>query len=225
MGRFLEPHPMLHSALESRLVWRYGNEGKSDMLRPEDARPEVVRDIRATLAKRVRDAGKTRLLEKTPRNALRLGFVDRVFSDCKSIHIMRNGIHSVLSIHRYWIKSAHGIKGVEPGRVPWKSDSKISRPSCSLMYWPLPNSMMTRRCGRSSIGTSIPLWPARANYRRRPKRSRPSCNGSSLPWRGWVTNEAPPDSPWPARGAGGRPGSRVPSGRGSPTQGPGSGPG
>ena len=117
MGRFLEPHPMLHSALEPRLVWRYGNDGKSDMLRPEDARPDVVRYIRRTFAKQVRDAGKTRLLEKTPSNALRLGFVDRVFSDCKYVHIMRNGLDSVLSIRSFWIKSAHGIKGVEPGRL------------------------------------------------------------------------------------------------------------
>jgi hypothetical protein len=62
----------------------------------------------------VRDAGKERLLEKTPSNALRLEFVDRVLPDCCFVHVMRDGLQSVLSIRRYWEAHATGVK---PGRV------------------------------------------------------------------------------------------------------------
>ena len=92
----------LHSSLgyvdEPRLVWRWKNDAKSDMLRPEDARPEVVAYIHAAFAKQVHEQGRTRLLEKTPSNALRMGFVDRVFPDAIYLHILRDGRDSVLGI-------------------------------------------------------------------------------------------------------------------------------
>jgi len=100
---------------EPRLVWKYGNDGKSDMLSPDDARPDVVRHIRRSFAQSVRDAGKQRLMEKTPSNALRPGFVDRVFPDARFIHIIRDPVQSVLSIRSYWNNHAAGFN-VAKGR-------------------------------------------------------------------------------------------------------------
>ena len=102
---------------EPRLTWRYGNDARSDMLAPELARPEVVRYIRRRFALDIREAGKTRLLEKTPANALRPAFVDRVLPGCRFIHILRHGLDSTLSIQNYWEKAAHGTKGLAPGRL------------------------------------------------------------------------------------------------------------
>lgn len=116
LGELLQVHSTLHGIVEPRLTWRYGNDKKSDMLCASDARPEVVNHIRKRFAKQVREAERSRLLEKTPSNALRLEFVDRVFPDCKIIHIVRNGIDASLSIRSYWRQAAHGIRGTLPGK-------------------------------------------------------------------------------------------------------------
>jgi len=57
----------------------------------------------------IRDRGKKRLAEKAPSNALRLGFVDQVFPDCRFIHIIRNGLDSALSIRQHWQKHSGGL--------------------------------------------------------------------------------------------------------------------
>ena len=50
MGELLSAHPALAHVEEPRLTWRYGNDAKSDMLGPEDARPEVCQFIRQRFA-------------------------------------------------------------------------------------------------------------------------------------------------------------------------------
>lgn len=110
LGKVLSAHPSLAYLEEPRLTWRYGNDHKSDMLDPQDARPEVCEYIRRQFAAAVQSAGRERLLEKTPSNSLRLGFVDQVLPDCQFVHILRHGVDSVLSIHGYWQQHSVGIK-------------------------------------------------------------------------------------------------------------------
>ena len=110
LGNLLSEHPVLVHLVEPRLTWKYGNDSKSDMLQVRDARPEVCRHIRNTFAKVVQDAGGERLLEKTPSNALRMEFVDRVLPGCQFVHILRDGVESVLSIRGFWQRHARGFK-------------------------------------------------------------------------------------------------------------------
>ncbi len=117
LGELLQVHSSLFGIVEPRLTWRYGNDRKSDMLSADDARPEVIAHIHKQFATRVRESGHVRLLEKTPSNALRLGFVNRVFPDCKVIHILRNGVDASLSIRSFWNQAAHGIQGVDAGKL------------------------------------------------------------------------------------------------------------
>lgn len=110
LGALLGRHRDLVFCNEPRLVWRYGNDRRSDALRPEDARPEVRAHIRARLAAYVREQGGGRLIEKTPANSLRMGFVDRVLPDARFLHVLRNPIDAVLSIHHYWSGYAGGVR-------------------------------------------------------------------------------------------------------------------
>jgi hypothetical protein len=116
LAEVLQHHPDLAYVEEPRLTWRLGNDRKSDMLRPRDARPPVKARIRRAFAELVRKAGRTRLLEKTPSNALRLGFVDEIFPDARYVHIIRNGLDSVLSIRKYWEDHAGGLRAVKLGQ-------------------------------------------------------------------------------------------------------------
>jgi hypothetical protein len=117
LGSTLALHRLLAFADEPRLVWRYGNDHKCDMLSPQDAREEVRQYIRSYFAAFVRDAGATRLLEKTPHNSLRPAFVATVLPGCRFIHIMRSPVDAVLAIYNSWLNHAYGTKRIRPGRL------------------------------------------------------------------------------------------------------------
>jgi hypothetical protein len=113
LSQVLSAHPDLALIGEPRFTWKHGNERRSDWLRAEDARPEVVRHIRRSFADVARAEGCDRILEKTPSNALRMPFVDRVFPDACYVHVIRNGIDSTVSIRSYWENFGAGL----PSRV------------------------------------------------------------------------------------------------------------
>jgi hypothetical protein len=128
LSKVLGQHRDVAHLIEPRMTWRYGNDQKSDMLRPEDARPKVIAHIRKRFADFVRKSGKSRLVEKTPSNSLRPAFVNKVFPDAKFVHIIRNGYDSCLATEDFWDKHATGVSNVAPGRLsqrlhelgPWR---------------------------------------------------------------------------------------------------------
>lgn len=103
LAETLAADPDLTYVGEPRLVWRYGNDRKSDMLREVDARDEVRAHIRAFFARDVTERGGRRLLEKTPHNSLRPGFVNQVFPDCLFVHVIRSGPDCISAIRRAWL--------------------------------------------------------------------------------------------------------------------------
>jgi len=147
LGMLLGDHPDLVYVEEPRLTWKYGNDARSDMLRPEHATPSVVEHIRRAFADRVTQGGGKRLLEKTPSNALRLGFVDAVLPDALYVHILRDGVESVLSIADFWGKHTTGLpkgkllqrlKEIQPSRVPHYGKEFMRRLAPGLMGGPAP---------------------------------------------------------------------------------------
>lgn len=113
LGRILSRHPDVSYSNEPRLVWRWGNDRRSDLLHRSDARPDVRAHIRSVFARRVRDEGKPRFLEKTPANSLRMEFVDAILPDCRFIHIMRNPVDAILGIRSFWTNYSRGLHTVD----------------------------------------------------------------------------------------------------------------
>ena len=179
LGEMLEIHSTLHGLVEPRLTWRYGNDGKSDVFRPEDATPAIIAHIRRTFARHVREAGRSRLLEKTPSNALRVEFVRRVFPDAKIIHIVRNGIDSSLSIRSFWEKAAHGIKIVRKGAFSQRL--KEIRPSQVPHYALEAMRRMAPRPFTSAIGKN--MWGPRLPGMRGMLRDLELLEVCALQWR------------------------------------------
>lgn len=146
LGSVLEAHPHLHYVVEPRILWKFGNDQKSDVLAADDARPDVCRHIRREFARQVREAGRQRLLEKTPSNSLRLEFVDRVLPDCIFVHVMRDGLQSVLSIRRYWEQHATGVRA---DRV-WQRLKEMR-----LRQWPHYGREFLRRALAPHLGGAV----------------------------------------------------------------------
>ena len=138
LGEAIAQHGSLAVATEPRLVWKVGNDGKSDALRPEDARPAVIARIRSRFAKLVRAQGKERLIDVTPGNSLRLGFVHRVFPDAQFVHLIRDGVDNVLSMRRFYAVYARTIRP-EKDAV---RDSFIMRRTREIRLGQLPYTAM-----------------------------------------------------------------------------------
>ena len=117
LSRIFSAHPEVEILVEPRLVWKYGNDAKSDMLSVNDARPEVSGYIKNYFEVWLTKSGKPYLVEKTPSNALRLDFVHAVFPDAKFVHILRNGKNSALSIRQFWQGSSAGFQNIDPKRL------------------------------------------------------------------------------------------------------------
>lgn len=109
LSDLLGHHPDVYLAEEPRLLWKYGNDKKSDLLHARDARPEVRNHIQKEFSRLVAVNGASRLVEKTPSNSLRVDFVNEILSDCIFVHILRDGTQSVLSILDCWRRYSSGV--------------------------------------------------------------------------------------------------------------------
>jgi hypothetical protein len=138
LGDTIAQHGSLAVATEPRLIWKHGNDSKSDALRPEDARPEVIAHIRSRFATLVRQQGKNRLIDVTPGNSLRLEFVNRVFPDCQFVHFIRDGVDNVVSMRRFYSVYARTIR---PERHKVR-DSFVMRRTREIRLRQLPTAAM-----------------------------------------------------------------------------------
>ncbi|MDP6058424.1 MAG: sulfotransferase [Pirellulaceae bacterium] len=160
LGRVLGMHPSVYYLREPRLTWNFGNDAKSDLLYPKDARPQVIRHIRRTFAGKIRAAGKTRMLEKSPRNSIRMPFVDKIFPDALYIHILRYPVDTVLSIRSCWCENAHGFETVMRGRIKqrllelnWR---RLPHYAGEWLRRAMPRSLAERSIGKPLWGTRLP---------------------------------------------------------------------
>lgn len=111
LSDLFDAHPDVLVLREPRLVWRYGNDRRSDQLRAVHARPEVVDHVHAAFGAALRQRGVERLVEKTPANTVRPLFVDAVFPDAFYLHITRDGWAAVPSIRDFSVRRGSGLDG------------------------------------------------------------------------------------------------------------------
>jgi hypothetical protein len=110
LAQILGEHPQCVRAREARLVWRYGNDRRSDELGAADATPDVIAHIhRHFLGLLPSPVGDVRLVEKTPANAVRPWFVHQVFPDARFVHITRDGWSCVPALQEFWDRRATGF--------------------------------------------------------------------------------------------------------------------
>lgn len=83
----------------------------SNRLLSEDATPEVVAELRARLLAALRDrdqqqpgsAARIRMLEKTPKNALRVPFLATVFPEARFLYLHRDPRQVLSSMMEAWL--------------------------------------------------------------------------------------------------------------------------
>lgn len=111
MGDMLSTHPDLAYWDEPRHVWSWGhNYRRHDRLTADDATDRVKMHIRKAFENHVRRSGRSRLVEKTPSNCLRIPFLRAIYPEARIILIIRDG-RSVVS------STAEIVRGPIP---PWR---------------------------------------------------------------------------------------------------------
>jgi hypothetical protein len=161
LTKLLSQHSGLKSFYEPRLIWRYGNDSKSDILAASDVSPKIRKHITEYFTNHTLKCGKTRFLEKTPSNSLRLSFINDLFPNCKFIHIIRNGYDVSLSIRENWLgKQKSFSKDEKIARV--KSRAKKRFKEMQLCQIPYYADEFLRRYISSSLGNTRPqIWGPR----------------------------------------------------------------
>ena len=94
---------------------------KSNVVRPEEADSAAVRRIRRSFF--LATGARKRFIDKTPRNALRVEFIDSLFPDAQYLFLTRDGRENVNSLINAWrsaryrtyaLDKPHSIPGVDP---------------------------------------------------------------------------------------------------------------
>lgn len=138
----------------SRSLWSIGDEShgvfeRIDKLNPQaggcdsnrldasHADPDTVDRIRSTFFQKLRDsegqayreaAGAPRLLEKTPKNSLRIPFLNEVFPDALYIYLYRDPRENISSIMEAWRSQLFVTYPGRPGLPGWHSDWSLLLP-------------------------------------------------------------------------------------------------
>ncbi|HEX2056882.1 MAG TPA: sulfotransferase [Actinomycetota bacterium] len=91
----------------------------SNALTAADVEPKAAQRIRRSFF--LVAGSRRRLIDKTPRNALRVSFVDAIFPDARYVYLVRDGRENVNSLINAWrtpryrtYRLRHSVEGVDP---------------------------------------------------------------------------------------------------------------
>ncbi|MFC2105124.1 sulfotransferase [Candidatus Bipolaricaulota bacterium] len=111
LGDILDHHPALAYWYEPYFILdRFFRLSQDDLRRAEDARPEICTYIRGEFDGYRRSRKGSIVVDKSPRNSLKIPFLNRVFPESKFIHIVRDGRDATLSIHREWLRRQQALQ-------------------------------------------------------------------------------------------------------------------
>ncbi|HET9811846.1 MAG TPA: sulfotransferase [Sphingomicrobium sp.] len=117
-----------HGAIETiRGLRPMDRDWHSNRLTAEDARPDVVEALRHRFYPRLRDRdgkpaeGAVRILEKTPKNALRIPFFDAAWPNSTFVYLYRDVRRTLASMMEAWVSGRFRTYRLLPGwsGYPW----------------------------------------------------------------------------------------------------------
>ena len=105
LGTIFDKHKDISQWYEPYFIWdRYFRETEDDERNREDATPFVKSYLRKMFIKYRNKRGTKLVVDKSPRNSLKIPFILEIFPNAKFVHILRDGRDATLSINREWKK-------------------------------------------------------------------------------------------------------------------------
>jgi hypothetical protein len=106
-------HPSLVRWYEPRNIWQYADPGRAhDEFNEDDASEKVKRYVRKRFLQYQREQGNRTILENTPVNVLRVGYVHAIFPEATFIYIIRDPFSVISSMELKWQKPISKVKGI-----------------------------------------------------------------------------------------------------------------
>jgi hypothetical protein len=103
LGEMLGRHQCICQWYEPYFIWdHHFRHWPHDERSAEDARPAVVAQIRRDFRRYRNRSGASLIVDKSPRNSLKIPFIKAIFPQARFIHLIRDGRDATLSIHREW---------------------------------------------------------------------------------------------------------------------------
>jgi len=111
LGEMLDKHKDISQWYEPYFVWdRHFRDYPHDERTAHDATPRVRRQIQNDFVTFKRAMGSKLVVDKSPRNSLRVPFIQKIFPHARFITMTRDGRDVTLSIHKEWIRRREILK-------------------------------------------------------------------------------------------------------------------
>ncbi len=103
LGELLDKHPQVSQWYEPYFVWDKGFRLTAhDERTEEDATPKVQKQILKDFCAYKKRKKCSVLIDKSPRNSLKIHFILKIFPQARFVHLLRDGRDVTLSIHKEW---------------------------------------------------------------------------------------------------------------------------
>jgi len=112
LGEILDKHRKISQWYEPYFIWdkHFRNAG-DDCRSAVDATPIVKRHIQSSFLRYKTKTDSSIIVDKSPRNSLKMSFIREIFPEARFIHIIRDGRDATLSIHKEWLRRRQIVHG------------------------------------------------------------------------------------------------------------------
>lgn len=105
LGEILDKHDQISQWYEPYFVWDLHFRTRlHDERTAEEATPRICNQIYTAFLKYKKKTGSKIVVDKSPRNSLKIPFIRKIFPQARFIHILRDGRDATLSIHKEWLR-------------------------------------------------------------------------------------------------------------------------
>ena len=127
LGRVLDLHPSISTWIEPYYIWdHHFREAHDDVVTAAQATDDVRIWIRKAFTRYLRVHRVEKVVDKSPRNCLKLPFIQKIFPEAYYIFILRDGRDTILSILSQWERKKE-IFAKNRGSDQWQSRLYIFR--------------------------------------------------------------------------------------------------
>lgn len=105
LGNILNGHQKISQWYEPYFIWdHYFRHYPDDKRTRKEVTPKIKHQIYSAFLKFKKKTGNKIIVDKSPRNSLKIPFILGVFPNARFIHLLRDGRDATLSIHKEWIR-------------------------------------------------------------------------------------------------------------------------
>lgn len=116
LGEILDKHRAIAQWYEPYFMWdRHFRNAPDDVRTAADATPKIKKQIHRSFSRYRRKSGKKIIVDKSPRNSLKIPFILEIFPNARFIHILRDGRDATLSIHKEFLRRMSIVSNPDKG--------------------------------------------------------------------------------------------------------------